>query len=49
MIRCDLCGKRIYDIDLEKGAVKAIADQPETDNLCVECNVESENELRTIK
>lgn len=40
MYRCDACGKRIYAQDFDRGAVKSIADQPETDTLCIGCNEE---------
>lgn len=40
MTRCDSCGTLIFESDIARGAVKAIPDQPETDNLCIKCNCE---------
>lgn len=39
-VRCDSCGEPITEVDLQRGAVKSIPDQPETDNLCIPCNNE---------
>ncbi len=44
MIRCDACGIPIDERDFLNGAVKSIQDQPETDNLCIKCNKENEDE-----
>lgn len=40
MIRCDSCGTPINERDFLRGAIKALPDQPETDNLCINCNCE---------
>lgn len=42
MVRCDGCGEDIPFQDFEKGAVKAILDQIETESLCITCNRKDE-------
>jgi hypothetical protein len=43
--KCDSCGEYIADRDLQNGAVLSIPDQPETDNLCIECNLEETQDV----
>lgn len=47
--KCDACGEYFYNEDLRKGAALSIPDQPETDNLCVKCNSENENNVSLLQ
>ncbi len=49
MFKCDACGKWITENDLLNGAIKSIPDQPETDNLCIECNKDNKHDTDTSK
>lgn len=44
MYKCDLCGAQISIRDLDQGAILSIADQPDTDTLCVTCNSEEKKD-----